>query len=344
MRLIDLHCNWALQYAGESSQYDPQLYADIAGRLGQLDGYLMGTRASVLTCGRRAEDWAAQEDPWAALGGMIARYEAEFPGRLLHGPEDVARWEAEPADGLCWGVLGVEGFDALVREVGDLDHLAGLFTRGVRVFQLIETGASRLGGSAAAGDGRGLTDLGRLFLDRLVDLAPAKDAAGPRPAVDLADMNAPTTADVLSWFEADPARRQRLLLVRSHGSIGRPERPGVAGLTESNLGRLRALGGIIGLGVVVADFPSAEEFRAAIEAVAAEPLEGRAGYEGIGIGTDSLKVDRPLDGLDTVEHIIAWLSASLDPEAAGAIAYGNAGEFLLRAAGDGAARDSSNTH
>jgi membrane dipeptidase len=338
MRLIDLHCNWALQYAGESSQYEPRLYAEISGRLGQVDGYLMGTRASVLTGGRRAEDWAAREDPWEALGDMIARYEAEFPGRLLHGPEDVARWEAEPADGLCWGVLGVEGFDALIRKVGDLDHLADLLTRGVRVFQLIETGASRLGGAAAPGDDRGLTDLGRHFLDGLLDLAPAKGAAGPRPAVDLADMNGPTTADVLTWFEDDPARRERLLLVRSHGSIERPDRPAVTGLTASNLGRLRALGGLIGLGVGMADFPSAEEFRAAIEAVAAEPFEGRAGYEGIGVGTDYPNVDRPLDGLDTVEHIIAWLSASLGAEAAGAIGFGNARHFLLRAAGAAAAQ------
>ena len=111
MRLIDLHCNWALQYARESSQYDPQSYADIPDRLGQLDGYLMGTRAAVLACGRRAGDWADQPQPWQALGEMLARYEAEFPGRLIHGPEDVERMHSEPADGLCWGVLAVEGFD-----------------------------------------------------------------------------------------------------------------------------------------------------------------------------------------------------------------------------------------
>jgi membrane dipeptidase len=333
MRLIDLHCNWALQYAGESSQYDPRLYADISGRLGQLDGYLMGTRASVLICGRRAEDWAAQEDPWKALGAMIARYEAEFPGRLLHGPADVTRWDAEPADGLCWGLLGVEGFDALIREAGDLDHLAGLFTRGVRVFQLVETGANRLGGSAVPGDDRGLTELGRLVLGRLLDLAPATGAAGPRPAIDLAGMNATTTADVLSWFEADPARRERLLLVRSHGSIERPGLPDATGLTGSNLGRIRAIGGIVGLGVGIADFASAAELRAAIESVAAISFEGRAGYEGIGIGTDYLNTERTLDGLQQVERIAGWLAASFGPEAAGAISSGNARRFLLRAAG-----------
>src|SRR4051794_35941638 len=116
MRLVDLHCNWALQYARESSQYAPLFYAEIPDRLHQLDGYLMGTQMAVLACGRRAGDWAEQPHPWHALGEMLARYEAEFPGRLIHGPEDVERMHSEPDDGLCWGVLGVEGFDVLVRE------------------------------------------------------------------------------------------------------------------------------------------------------------------------------------------------------------------------------------
>jgi membrane dipeptidase len=333
MRLIDLHCNWALQYARESSQYDPGFYEGITGRLGQLDGYLMGTRATVLTCGRRAEDWAVQAEPWQVLGEMIARYEAEFPGRLLHGPDDVARWDAEPEDGLCWGVLGVEGFDVLVRKAGDLDRLAGLFARGVRVFQLVETGASPLGGSAAPGDDRGLTDLGRLFLERLLDLSPAGGAAGPRPAVDLADLNGRTTADVLDWFEAEPARRERLLLVRSHGPIDRGGQGPSSGLAGSNLGRLRALGGDIGLGVGATDFASAEDLRSAIESVASTPFDGRAGYEGIGVGTDFLNTEPPLPGCHTVDHICGWLSASFGADAAEAISSGNARGLLLRAAG-----------
>ena len=240
MRLIDLHCNWALQYAGETCQYDAAAYADVGTRLDQVEGYLTGTGIAVLTCGRRAGDWTQQPDAWKTLGEMIARYEAEFSGRLLIGPDDVTRWNAEPPDGIGWGVLGIEGFDALVRTPDDLDRLPGLFRRGVRVFQLVETEASALGGAAVRGDDRGLTELGRAFLDRLDGLSRACGPSGPCPVVDLADLNSRATAEVLAWFESDRTRLHRLLLVRSHGTIETPRRPVVTGLSAENLQRFRA--------------------------------------------------------------------------------------------------------
>ena len=226
MRLIDLHCNWALQYACESSQYDPALYADIPGRVNQVDGYLTATSATLLSCGRSAGDWASHRDPWRTLGEMLARYEAEFSGRLLFGPDDVARWQAEPSDFICWGVLGIGGFDALMQSPADLDRLPGLFDRGVRIFQPVETEASRLAGAEVPDDDRGLTDLGREFLARLLALSPPADQTAPRPVVDLADLNARSTSDVLDWFEQDPSRIERLLILRSHGTIAPPSRPG----------------------------------------------------------------------------------------------------------------------
>src|SRR5215210_5651507 len=149
-RLIDLHADWLLQYAPETTLFDPGLYAGVSGRLGQAEGYLSATWAAVLACYRDAEDWARQADPWAALGGLITRIEAEFAGRLLIGPEDHGCWR-DDARGLCWGVLGVEGFDALVRTPGDLDRLPRLFERGVRLFQPVSAPASVLGGSSAPG-------------------------------------------------------------------------------------------------------------------------------------------------------------------------------------------------
>ena len=129
MRLIDLHTDWLLQYAPEATVFDAALYPRVRERLGQSEGYLQGTWAAVLSCYRAADDWARQADPWAALGQLLARVEAEFCGRLLFTAEDVGRWLDDP-EGLCWGIVGVEGFDALVRSPGDLDRLAGLFGAG----------------------------------------------------------------------------------------------------------------------------------------------------------------------------------------------------------------------
>ena len=59
-----------------------------------------------------------------------------FAGRLLIAREDFARWLAEPTS-LTWGVIGIEGFDALITAEADLTHLPLLLERGVRVFQPI---------------------------------------------------------------------------------------------------------------------------------------------------------------------------------------------------------------
>jgi membrane dipeptidase len=333
MRLIDLHCNWALQYACESSQYEAEHYTDIPSRVGQVDGYLMGTAAAVLMCGRHPADWAAHVGPWRTLGDMIARYEAEFSGRLLLGPEDVERWRAEPADGLCWGVLGIEGFDSLIREPGDLDHLPGLFERGVRVFQLVQSGSTAPREAATAGHNRGLGELGRAFLESLYALAPAAGQPGPRPVVDLANLNGQTTSDALAWFEADGTRPERLILMRSFGAFDPDDRQGNAGLARQNLTRFRALGGVIGLSVGAADFPTTEELRAGIERAAAIPFQGRPGYEGLGIGTNFIALDQPIRRLENVSRIVEWLTAEFAPEVATSLAQENARKVLLRSAG-----------
>ena len=324
-RLIDLHTDWLLQYAPETTLFNPDLYAGIAQRLGQAEGYLSATGAAVLSCYRNAADWARQADPWAALGQLITRIEAEFAGRLLIGPDDLGRWQEDP-EGLCWGVLGIEGFDALVRTPGDLERLPGLFERGVRLFQPVYHTTSLLGGSSVPGDDRGLTDLGRAFLQVLDDVSSA--SSGPRPLLDLAHLNPATAADVLAWFEADA---RRLIPVYSHGALWHEGFAHPRAITPENLRRLRALGGVIGFTPAFYETPAS--LKAGIEAAAALPFLGRAGPEGIALGTDFLGVDRTPPGLGTAAEVVAWLQEEFDPETAALLIQGNAGRLLARVVG-----------
>ncbi len=321
MRLIDLHVDWLLQYAPESTVFDPAHYPDAAGRLGQADGYLQATRAAVVSCYRSAGDWATQADPWAALGALIARIEAEFPGRLLIGPDDFDRWN-DDGQGLSWGVIGIEGFDTLIRSGGDLDHLTRLFGRGVRLFQPVYQSSSLLGGSSTPGDDRGLTDLGRAFLETLLACVP--EGPGPRPLLDLAHLNPRTSSEVLDWFEADPARPRRLVPVYSHGAPAHPDFETPRALPIAHLARLRALGGTIGLGVSPPFFSDPDQIKAAVALAASTPFLGRVGPEGIAIGTDFLGVDRTLPGLGDAAGVVAWFEANFDRPTASALLSDNA--------------------
>ena len=78
LRLIDMHTDWLLQYAPETTLYGPALYPGVPGRLGQAEGYLQGTRIAILSCYRKVEDWERQASPWSALGDLLARIEAEL--------------------------------------------------------------------------------------------------------------------------------------------------------------------------------------------------------------------------------------------------------------------------
>jgi len=269
---------------------------------------------------------------------MLARYEAEFAGRLLIGPEDLARFGSEPADGLCWGMLGVAGLDFLVREPADLDWLSRSFERGVRVFQLVEGPDNLLGGSAGAGDERSLTELGRAVLDRLLEIAPSVGQVGGRPVVDVAGLNARTLAKVIDWAEQDRARAERMVLLSSHGPLGglAPECMGMMATTASaheNLRRFRDLGGVIGFSPGPPAAASAEALRETIEAIASIPFLGRAGYEGIGIGTNFLRLPALLPELRDVARLTAWLERTFGPEAGRDLGERTARCLLARAAG-----------
>jgi len=328
--LIDLHTDWLLQYAPETTIFDPALYPRVPERLGQAEGYLQTTWAAVLACYRSADDWAQRPDPWRSLADLITRLEAEFAGRLLIGPDDYHRWQLDRG-GLAWGVIGVEGFDALVRAPADLDRLPGLFDRGGRLFQPVYGATSVLGGSAAEGDDRGLSALGIGFLNTLASLA--HPAGGTRPIVDLAHLNPRSAGDVLAWFEADSARAEQLIPVYSHGALSHEGFSKPRALTLGNLARLRALGGVIGFGVSPPFYDRPEQLKAGIETAASLPFRGRAGFAGIAIGTDFLGVDRTTPGLASASEVVSWIESAFDPETALALIQRNAQQLLARAVG-----------
>lgn len=336
LRLIDLHCDWLLQYAAETTVFDPTYYPEIVQARAerspyfrQAEGYLQGTSATVIACFRNADDWASQPDPWQALGTLIARIEAEFSGRVLIGPAEHERWR-DDTDGLCWAMIGVEGFDALIRAPGDLERLGALFERGVRVFQPVYEPTSLLAGAAREGDDRGLTPFGREFLDRLAGLAPP---GGSMPILDLAHMNPRAAADTLDWFEADAARTERLIPIYSHGAVENDGFRHPRALSHDNLKRLRALGGTVGFSLSPPFYATAELLKRSILEAAELPFRGQPGVAGLAIGSDFLGVDSTLPGLGNAEEVVAWITSEFDPETAGLLRSGSAAALLARASG-----------
>ncbi len=297
MRLIDLHVDWLLQYAGESTVFDPADFPGIADWVGQAEGYLGAASAGFAACFRTDADWARRADPWAALDELVTRIEAEFPGRVLRDPSDILRWNDDP-EGLTWAVIGVEGFDRLVRSEADLARLPDLLRRGVRLFQPTYTASSGLAGSSSPGDDRGLLDLGRRFLETLAELSGSGSATGRRPRAP----EPPGLGRGPRLVRGRCRRRaRRLVPVYSHGFLARPGLEGPRGLGSEGLARLRALGGVVGLTPAFLRGP-AGAFRQALESAAALPFLGRAGYEGLGIGTDFLGVDRNPPGLGSAHR------------------------------------------
>jgi membrane dipeptidase len=331
VRLIDLHCNWLRQYAPETRTFDPAANTEIPARLSQLSGYMTATSAAVLACARSAADWEHQPDPWQSLGELIARYEAEFSGRLLIDPADVTRWRSEPPDALTWGMLSVSGLDYLVRTKADLKRLPDLFKRGVRVIQLVATAHSALAGSADPDDDRSLTDLGRACLSEITALASI-DPVEAIPILDLAHLNTRSMAEVMESL-GDALRNRRVLLMYSHGSVAHPEFDGPRAIGLENLARLRTHGGLIGLTPGPPFHQSADELKSAIDHVATIPFEGRVGYEGLAIGCDFLDRDAALPELRDASAIIDWVSKTFDQPTAELVLEANARQFLANAVG-----------
>lgn len=313
------------QYVGETTQNEPADYPPIAPRLGQISGYLNSVSAAIIPADRSAADWARQDDPWAALGLSIARVEAEFPGRILADREDWDRWRDDP-DGLTWAVLGVGGCNVWIQQTGDLERLPGLVHRGVRLFRLISRPGGPMGGTGAEGDDRGLTSLGRDFCNALEDALSDRGAV----LIDLAAMSRQCRNDVLAWLESDGSRGERVVPIASPVSID-PDQPG--SLDLDGLRRIRAIGGIVGLGAGPPDHDTTEKLQAALERAAEVPFRGEPGPQGIGIATSFLGRDQTAPGLATAEAITRWLTATFGEERSSAWIRGNGEALIARICG-----------
>ena len=307
-------CGWSTCIATGCGSTRPRrrcmsgrLYPEVPGGSGRLDGYLLGTSLAVLVCARKPEDWSGQPDAWGSLGLMIARYEAEFAGRIIRDAGDVARWRSSPPDGLCWGVLGVAGFDFLVREADDLDRLPALFERGVRVFQPVagECGRPRRVGGAGR---RSRADRPGPGLPGAARRAGGGRRRGPRPILDLAGMNAATMADTLrlarrgAGSRGGAAPRRRATGRPAIGTLLDDSSPDARNLRE-----LRSRGGVIGLTPGLPGCETPEELKRLIE----RSPESLRGPIRVTRGSPSAATCwawiGPCAGLESAREIARWL-------------------------------------
>ena len=106
-----------------------------------------------------------------------------------------------------------------------------------------------------------------------------------------------------------------------------------AQLSHDNLVALRAAGGVIGMTPGQPYHCTHDELRAGIEMAASVPFEGRAGHEGIAVGTDFLCVERTLHGMRNVSDLKKWITRRFDREIAAMLIAANGRRVLVRAAG-----------
>ncbi|MDX2037904.1 MAG: Zn-dependent dipeptidase, microsomal dipeptidase [Isosphaeraceae bacterium] len=334
-RLFDFRCNWLAQYAREITLFDPELQPDPSDRLARLEGYLQTTSAFVVPCGPPRAEWERVADPWRMLSELATRVEAEFSGRTLHGPADLERFRDDP-HGLAWAVLAIDGLDALVREAADVERAASYVGRGVRVIRLVSRPGSSVAGGDGEGDERGLLDLGRSLLDRLAAVGP--EANGVRPSIDLTGLNAQARAEVLDWFEAEPARAEALIPVGRAGAASLEGGEQAGRLALEDLRRIRSLGGWVGIEVGPPQTGGPEEFARAIEVASNPPRLGRPGPEGLLVSSCFLDESRFTQLLGDAPAILDWLRANLDRSSSRAVGWENGIEWLEAMIGAGTER------
>jgi hypothetical protein len=299
-KVIDLEIPWLWQYAPDVSLFDPTLGDTIRPRLSQLDGYLTGTSAAFVSLSLEHLAPSLVADPWRAWSELLARTEAEFCGRIFSGPADQARWLEDPSQ-LCWGVPRIEGLRSALQSTRDLDRLRSFLDRGVRVFGW---SSSRHAGASNASTPGGLIEL-------LGWLERKHHQIGVKTAVDLSHTSRPELEGALDWFEADPARSDRVIPLISRCN----DFPGPApSLSTQEIRRWRAIGAYLGFALITVSPTAPAALLAEIALAAQSAWKGEPGCKGLAISTSFLRADARVAELGEIGQVARWLLDSFGPD------------------------------
>ncbi|MDX2183043.1 MAG: dipeptidase [Gemmatimonadaceae bacterium] len=256
----------------------------------------------------------AQRWPPAAFGSLRKR--AQFLARRLHeaaaaseGRLVIVRSRSELASfrsarernpRMVAGLLATEGLHPIE---GDLANLDTLFAAGYRMFGLTHFFDNPVAGSAHGVARGGLTPLGRRVIERAAALGALIDVAHASPqAID--DVLAITTRPI----------------VVSHTGV-QATCPGPRNLSDDQLRRIAATGGVIGIGFwdgAVCDPSPASIAKAIVHALSV------AGPDAVALGSDwdgATKTVFDAAGLPALTE--ALLRAGLPPETIGKVMGGN---------------------
>jgi microsomal dipeptidase-like Zn-dependent dipeptidase len=220
----------------------------------------------------------------------------------------VAARAAAPTERRVAALLATEGLQPLE---GDLRHVDALHAAGFRMMGLTHFFDNEVAGSAHGVSRGGLTPLGRQVIPRLEALGILVDVAHASPR---------TVDDVLAL-----ATRP---VVVSHGGV-QATCPGPRNLTDDQLRRIAATGGVIGIGYwdgAVCEIGPASTARAIVHAVRV------AGVDHVALGSDfDGATTTPFDAAGLPQVTQALLDAGLSPGDVAKVMGGNVLR-LLRAA------------
>lgn len=204
------------------------------------------------------------------------------------------------------GLLAIEGLHALD---GDLANVDVLYDAGYRMMAPVHLFDNKLGGSASGTDKGGLTDFGRQVVQRLDTLGIL---------IDLAHASSPLIDDVLALTE-------RPVVVSHTGVQGTC--PGPRNLSDDQLRRLAATGGVIGIGY----WPGAV-CEGGIDAIvrAMRYTADLVGIDHVALGSDfDGTVETPFDTSGLAQLTEALLEAGFSEDEIRQIMGGNVRRLLL---------------